>query len=362
MTRDQIQEEALQALNGKKRAGLAVSVGVGKTLIALKHMNSMYTDNLSVLVVAPKKSIIKSWQDEARKHNLEHLLDHIIFSTYISLPKQSLFYDIVYFDECHSLLFSHQDWLHRYGGMIIGLTGTPPKYKTSEKGTMVERFCPIVYSYITDTAVNDKILNDYRIKVHMLKLNVHKTIPKSSKDGRRTWFTSEKDEYNYWTQAINSATSPKQQQIMRIMRMKSLMEFPSKEQYAQKLFDASQTKCILFTNTQKQADKMCTHSYHSKNIASEDNLELFKNGTITKLSCVLQLSEGVNIPNLKEGIIMHAYGNERKSSQRIGRLLRLSKDEVATIHILCYANTIDEKWVNESISHLDQSKIEIITP
>ena len=149
---------------------------------------------------------------------------------------------------------------------------------------------------------------------------------------------------------------------MRIMRMKALMTFPTKEQYALKMFNASQTKCILFTNTQQQADDMCTHSYHSKNLSSEDNLELFKNGTINKLSCVLQLNEGVNIPNLKEGIIMHAYGNERKSSQRIGRLLRLSKDEVATIHILCYEGTIDEKWVTESISHLDQSKIELITP
>jgi len=35
------------------------------------------------------------------------------------------------------------------------------------------------------------------------------------------------------------------------------------------------------------------------------------------LSSVMQLSEGVNIPNLKQCIIMHAYGNERKSSQRI---------------------------------------------
>jgi len=43
-----------------------------------------------------------------------------------------------------------------------------------------------------------------------------------------------------------------------------------------------------------------------------------------------------------------------------GRLLRLSADQTAIIHILCYANTIDEKWVNEAISHLDLSKVEII--
>jgi hypothetical protein len=54
---------------------------------------------------------------------------------------------------------------------------------------------------------------------------------------------------------------------------------------------------------------------------------------------------------------MHAYGNERKSSQRIGRLLRLNPDDKATIHILCYKDTVDERWVNEALKDLDQSKI-----
>jgi hypothetical protein len=39
-------------------------------------------------------------------------------------------------------------------------------------------------------------------------------------------------------------------------------------------------------------------------------------------------------------------------------MLRLSPDETATIHILCYMDTIDEKWVTEAISNLDQDKIE----
>jgi superfamily II DNA or RNA helicase len=84
---------------------------------------------------------------------------------------------------------------------------------------------------------------------------------------------------------------------------------------------------------------------------------MFKNGEITQLSTVLQLSEGVNIPNLRQGIIMHAYGNERKASQRIGRLLRLNPNEKAIVHILCYMDTVDEKWVKEALENFDQSKI-----
>jgi superfamily II DNA or RNA helicase len=71
----------------------------------------------------------------------------------------------------------------------------------------------------------------------------------------------------------------------------------------------------------------------------------------------MQLNEGVNIANLKQGIIMHSYGNERKASQRIGRLLRLNPNDKAIVHILCYVGTVDEKWCKEALEGFDQSKI-----
>jgi len=49
---------------------------------------------------------------------------------------------------------------------------------------------------------------------------------------------------------------------------------------------------------------------------------------------VAQLSTGVNIPNLCTGIIWHSFGNERKTEQRIGRMLRLNPEETATVHLL----------------------------
>jgi superfamily II DNA or RNA helicase len=145
--------------------------------------------------------------------------------------------------------------------------------------------------------------------------------------------------------------------MLRVMRMKAMMEYPSKEKYTKALLQSIPTKCIVFANTQAQADKLCKYSYHSNNVDSESNLEMFKDGLIDKLSCVLQLSEGVNIPELRQGIIMHSYGNERKASQRIGRLLRLNPNEKSIVHILCYVNTIDEKWVKDSLEEFDQSKI-----
>jgi superfamily II DNA or RNA helicase len=221
---------------------------------------------------------------------------------------------------------------------------------------MVNEFCPIVYTYLTDDAIDAKILNDYKIIVHEIQLNNNqKNISAGNKSS--TFYTTEHANYSYWCNRVESARGFKEKQIARVMRMKAMMEYPSKEKYAKLLSESIKSKCIIFANTQDQADRLCKYSYHSNNPESNDNLDDFKNNKINKLSCVLQLSEGVNIPELRQGIILHAYGNERKSAQRIGRLLRLNPDETATIHILCYVGTIDEKWVTDSLEGYDQSKI-----
>ena len=221
---------------------------------------------------------------------------------------------------------------------------------------MVAKYCPIAYDYIVDDAVEDGILNDYRIIVHKIALNPARTFQKKTRAGG-SWMTSELNDYQYWSKKIDDAPTEKSLQISRVMRMKAMQTYPSKEQYARKLLQEQTEKCILFCNTIDQAHKMAAHSFTSKNPKSDKNLELFKSGDIDKLSCVLQLSEGVNIPGLKVGIIMHSYGNERKSSQRIGRLLRLNPNDTAEMHILCYADSIDERWTKQALADYDETKI-----
>lgn len=361
-TKQSIQQEALEAIQGQHRASVGISMGVGKTLIGLQHMEQEYKNGFrKFLVVVPKNSIIDSWKTDAVKFNLEHLLEHIDFTTYLSLHKKSRDYDAIYLDECHSLLYSHDYYLSTYTGKILGLTGTPPRFAKSEKGEMVKKYCPVVFRYGTDNAVEDNILNDYEIEVHMLELGSARNFKIETKKGGQ-FMSSEKAAYDFWTEKIQNATSPSQLQIMRIMRMQSLMKFPTKEKYAKKLLDLQEDKCIVFCNTTEQADRICSHSYHSKNPDSELNLDLFKGGNIKKLSSVAQLNEGVNIPNLKQGIIMHAYSNERKSSQRLGRLLRLSPDQKSKVIVLMYKDTVDQEWVREALKDLDPFKITYTEP
>lgn len=365
MTKNEVQAEALEAIGDKLKAGVEISMGVGKTMLGLKHMTKYFTDIVSYLVVAPRKKIFNSWIDDANKYDLAFLLPHVEFTTYRSLIKHDpKAFDVIYLDECHSLKESHLTWLKEFeaqNGKIIGLTGTYPVKKYTEKGKMCNYFCPKVYEYNTDDAVSDDILNDYQILVHQLNLNQVLTINVKMKNGG-TFKTSEFKNYNYWNSRLEKANPGREEQIARIQRMKTLQKMPSKEYYAKKLFDKQLEKVLVFANTKEQADRLCSNRVHSgipEKLAKE-TLERFKKGEITKLSAVDQLSEGITIPNLKVGIIMHAYANNRKASQKIGRFLRLNPDEVATVHILCYMNTVDEDWVKSALAKFDQSKVKWI--
>lgn len=355
MTREEIQQQALKEISKHHRCGIAVSMGVGKTYIGLQYIDE-HLINGEVLVVAPKRDIFQSWIDDAQKFNLGHLLDKITFSTYISLNKQDPSnYKILILDEAHTTKASHTEFLDNYKGRILGLTGTPPKWLQSEKGMIMQRFYPIVYSYKVEQAVNHNILNDYRIFVHKVELNEANTI-----ETKQGWKTSERKNYEWLRRQIEDAPNDKQAFFKQIMCINAIKQYESKEKYVKKCLSLipQDEKCLIFANTIEQAERLCENSHHSKKRNSDD-LDDFKAGNITRLSAVEQLSEGVTIPNLKHIIIMHSYGNEKKASQKIGRALRLNPTDTSKIHVLMYENTIDEKWVKRALEEFNPEKIKL---
>ena len=349
--KSEIQSECINAIGQKKRAGVILGTGTGKTLLGLKHMVKKYTDTSVFLVVAPKLSIHQEWISQAKEHGLEYLIKHMHFVTYISLRKSKLGYEYVYLDECHNLKLKHADWLRLYDGPILGFTGSYPKYKTSESYAVCNEFCPVVYEYNIEDGISDNILNDYVIYVHLLELNYKPSV--RTKSGG---LQSEVNNYNMWCKFIKQSTSNKEM-MMRIMRMKAMQGYQTKVNYAKALLNMQTDKTLVFTDFTEQADSICKHAYHSKEPKSKENLDLFKSGKITKLSSVLQIAEGANIPNLKVGIIMHAYANEKKLRQKIGRFLRLNPNEKSIVHLLCYKDTVDLDWCKRALKDFEQSKI-----
>lgn len=346
--KDIIQAKCLDAIGNKKRSCAVLGTGSGKTMLAIKHMVRQYNEVSLFLVVHPTKSIKDGWIQEIKNAGVEYLLDHITFSTYLSLHKQDYTNtDWVYFDESHNLKFSHEPWLELYKGNLLALTGTPPRNKTQENYILSDKYFPIVFNYGIDSAIADHMLNDYKIYVHQLKLSekpIHKT---------KFGMTSELKAYTSICRRLDKTPNT----ANRMLRMKTLQGFHTKVAYTKMLLATQTEKTLVFTDYTEQADKICKHSYHSKNKQSKNNLDMFKAGEINKLASVQQLNEGVNIPNLKVGIIMHSYANEKKLPQKIGRLLRLNPSDTATIHVLVYQDTIDMVWLKNALKSFNKSKI-----
>jgi len=359
---NELQEKTLTIIGAQYNVGVAIGTGGGKTLLGLKHMAKRFHDSIAFLVLMPKTSVKQEWLDNMKEHGYEYLLPHITFANYRSISKQDLGYDWAYLDECHSLKYTHGDWMDAYlmsGGKVIGLTGTYPK--RGEKFDMCDRYCPKIFEYNIDQAIDEGMLNNYKIFVHMLPLDNKHTVKKKKANGG-FWPTSEVKDNAYWTNAIASCDNPGKLKMLRIYRMKAFQSYPSKIEYVKKILKKIDYKTIIFTTTQDQADEVCEYSYHSGNKKSEENLQLFKEGKIYRMSCVEQLSEGKTIKGLKVGIITHAYANDTKTRQKIGRFLRLSPEETAIIHILCYDNTIDLQWVKSALSTFRQHQITIYRP
>jgi len=355
--RDKLQQEALTEACRFRRSGLNLSVGFGKTKVGLMYLQKA---GGNTLIVVPKLDIIKSWEDDAVKFGYEEVIEKCTFTTYLSLHKYNpKDYRNVILEEAHNTKASHDPFLREFNGNILGLTGTPPVWKNSEKGEMMTKYYPIRYTYTTDEAVDQDILNDYNIHVHYIPLSQNNDIEINYSGG--SFKTSERKSYDYATRKIDEA-SEKQLKFAHINRINNLKKFKSKERFVKKLVNniPEDEKVLIFCNTIQQAENLCEYSHHSKK--KESPLEDFKSGSITRLSCIEQLSEGINIPNLKHAIILHTYsGGSPKAKQKFGRLMRLPTTETATIHILCYKDTVDEKWVNSNLENFNKNKIKTKT-
>ncbi len=358
---DIIQAEALEEYSKSNldRFSMDVGTGVGKSLLIIKHMKLVLHEFSLFLITIPKKSNVKSWEDEFKKHNATHLLKHVVFTTYLSLDKVNKIFDWVYLDECHNFKSDkHFDVICKLSKKTFAVTGTYISDKDFNYAKFTTLF-PIIFTYKTRQSVNEEILNDYRIILHMIPLSQN-----IRTNSYINGFLPENQAYMTVNAAVTSAerkqrfASLKQ---LRITRMKMLQGAMSKIQYAKTLSKHLKTKTLIFVENEVHAKQVCQYTYTNKNsdTVNKRNMEMFCKGEINQLATILQLNESTNVPDLETGIVQHSYANKIKLTQRIGRFFRLGAEtkRTAYIHILVYKNTVDEDWVKSALEDFDNSKI-----
>ena len=82
LSRDKVQQDALDIAINNSRATLGISMGVGKTRIAIQHLMKLYDPFIRVLVVVPKWSVMTAWIKELQLlGEQDKMEDHIIYTT-----------------------------------------------------------------------------------------------------------------------------------------------------------------------------------------------------------------------------------------------------------------------------------------
>lgn len=386
MTREEVLNTALQLKSNS--ICLMLSTGVGKTKVALSILKDRLKDKLiyNILVVVPKNVLKDEWVKEVHKWGMDDMLPHIVFTTYVSLPKYSLtHYHAVIWDEAHHItdrcfeVIKAYNIKHFYSQINLFLSAT----LNDKKMCAIKNNFYNVYTLKIDIkeAIDSDILPDP--EVLLLPLRLDKTTPtqvyvkrKSCKkevtcDFKTRWqylknkslkvniCCTEQEYYELLETDYDLATTHARETWRRqlaIQRLKWLSEIktPLVKNILQIL---NKERTLTFCNSINQSEKLGKYPIHSGKKELLENLEKFNNGDIDHITAVGILNEGANVTNLRIGIFAHLNASKVPTFQRIGRTLRHQKP---VIIIPYYQGTREEEIVEKMKDNFNPEKIHII--
>ena len=343
--------------------------GTGKSVLTIKILNKYQG---KYLLVTPTIVLHKvDWKNEFIKFDSLDLYEQLDRCCYVSLHKYNMNdYDGIILDEAHH--FSPKQWYEfiKYLPIletkkIICLTATPGKFGFTKR-TLNTLIKGNVFEYNVEDAVDNELVNDFRIHVIYNKLEDR---IKNSKGGskEKPFLTTEKSNYDYLTATIDNLKEEMETtegkvknlqfyQIMIRKRARLLYDLESKVNLVLKFlkdFDSSK-KRLIFARTIEVAEILEPHSVHSK--SKIDWLTDFRLGKINSISSVDMLLEGINLPGTEVGIITSPYA-ERKFIQSLGRILRNDLNVISHYYIFCTKDTVEEDWLKASLEDINKEKI-----
>ena len=120
----------------------------------------------------------------------------------------------------------------------------------------------------------------------------------------------------------------------------------------QLLRDHAGERTIIFTDDNHTAYEIGKRfvlpvlTHHTKAAERKRMLDRFRSGEFPVLATSKVLNEGVDVPEASVGIIVSGSGSVREHVQRLGRILRPSKDKVAILFEILSAGT-GESYTSE---------------
>lgn len=390
MTREQITNDCLAAIDSSKCLLTLLSTGVGKTKITIDCINKIcdkVSSNINTLIIVDKKVHIENWKEEFKKWGGVKT-DNIKFCCYASLHKYvNSCWDVVILDECHhvgSELRLNSLKTIKIVHNIIGLSATVPRdlrnwfkkvYKTS------------IVSCTTQDAIESNILPDPTIYLIPLFLDnrsetewyeinkkdksnpiydVYKNIWNIKKSKKHAFIKCTKRQYLNELNGIIEFYKKKSMGgnvVMKSLWLKACSDrliylANAKNKQVQDILSRLKNyRTITFCNSISQSEILGKNCIHSKNKLAQTTLNQFNEGKIKHITACHMLNEGVNLTNCKYGIFANINASETIQVQRVGRALR-HKNPILIIPF--FKDTREEEIVRKWMENYNKDLIKII--
>jgi superfamily II DNA or RNA helicase len=366
-TRDEIQQKALRLYleSGLLWAVIELGTGVGKSKIAVDLIKELRPGSVLILVNSERLRDV-DWPETLKKFGLdEEQKEKVDIMCYQSAYTRSdLAYELVIADELDYALTEKysQTFTANEKGLerVLGLTATLSEEKRERCAEVFGQDC-LLYSYSTQQAQQERILNDSRFVFARFFLSQH---PQSCSVGKgeRIFYFSENERYLFLEQRYQDAL--RDYEINRISGTESQIKRSYKayryhrdqraaflhtlkssayvaRQLTRKLLSEDTTnKVLVFSKRTKQIDAICKYTFHSKNKKNSKVVEKLDRGDIRALGVCGALNRGANLSGVNN-IILESYdGSSTVFQQRHGRGTRLQVGDTLRMYFLipCYVD------------------------
>ena len=395
LTKESIQENAIELLYKEKRVILNWATGVGKGYTAVKAIQKIKPD--STLIVVAETAHKKNWEEEFIKAGEDYKKCNVLIECYASLKHyKHSYFDLIIFDEAHHL--GSEIRLDVLSSMkaqrVLALSATLSDIDLLY--CLKLTFGEFKSSVITiQQAIDNHLLPEPKIYLIPLTLDylnqnqiIEETWGLSAK--RKTYECTMKerwnyiknkktlypnvrliihctvyDKYKYLTEQMDFWMKKFYTTRNEVFKAKALnygsqrkvLMGESKTEVVKKLLETLEgKKYICFCTNISQAEVLGgANAIHSeKKSSNQAIIDSFNEGSINSLFAVGMLQEGQNLKGIQAGVIVQLDGKERAFIQKFGRSMR-AEDPIQ--YIFYYRYTQDEKWMKNVLEGIDQNFI-----
>lgn len=356
MTKNEIQRIIIDKIKNALFRGIVLaSVRSGKTRILLTAIRELSDNDLdtTILVGYPNTDIKNSWIDECEK--LDYY-PNIQYSTFKSLHKvQDNKYDYVVFDEAHLIPPDNTlpivTKIVKNNNKVILASGT-----YSEDTLLNLKFSTglqQIVSYNTDDAINDGIVNNFKVEVHLFKLDNTKSVQFG---GLKKWYSTDYKECLRMSKKVDESFG-QDKMMVAIFRMKMINSCQSLIRVVKKwIEDNPDKRFILFTGDEKVGMNYNIPMFNSKS-KNNDVLKDFQEYHSNSLCLIKKGGTGITYERLDTILITDINSNSETLEQRCGRSLLFEEGKESTVHIFCSTEEFQMNWLNKSLESINSNRI-----